>query len=105
VTDVTSKAMTCYQLAAGNQGAKTMNVSAGDTVGFVATASVSHPGPLSFWLAKAPAGQTADQYDGSGVAWFKIYQDKPGITGQGMTWPSQGRHPPSLPPPLAENHG
>ena len=102
MTDVGSKAMTCYELA-GSGGAKTMNVSAGDTVGFVATASVSHPGPLSFWLAKAPAGTTADKFDGSGPVWFKIYQDKPGITGQGMTWPSQGES--SFPALLAKSAG
>jgi len=101
VTDVTSKAMTCYQLAGGSEGAKTMNVSAGDTVGFVATASVSHPGPLSFWLGKAPAGVTADQFDGSGAVWFKIYQDKPGVSTQGLTWPSQGTLPASSAIPSA----
>jgi AA9 family protein len=85
--------MTCYELAGGGGGVKTMNVSAGDTVGFVATTSVSHPGPLSFWLAKAPDGTTADKFDGTGAVWFKIYQDKPAITGQGMTWPSQGEQP------------
>src|SRR3569833_155929 len=35
VTDVTSKAMTSYKLAAGSEGAKPKNVTAGDTVGSV----------------------------------------------------------------------
>jgi len=90
VTDVTSKAMTCYQLAAGSEGAKTMNVTAGDTVGYVATTSVTHPGPLSFWMAKAPAGQTADTFAGDGPVWFKIYQDHPTVSATGLTWPAQG---------------
>ncbi len=92
LTDVTSKAMTCYQLAGGDEGAKTMNVTAGDTVGYVATASVTHPGPLSFWMARAPAGQTADSMTGEGPIWFKIYQDHPAIGTTGLTWPSQGEH-------------
>ncbi len=90
VTDVSSKAMTCYQLAPGSEGAKTMNVTAGDTVGYVATASITHPGPLSFWMARAPAGQTADTMTGEGPVWFKIYQDHPNVAGAGLTWPAQG---------------
>lgn len=90
VTDVTSKAMTCYQLAGGSEGAQTMNVTAGSTVGYVATASVTHPGPLSFWMAKAPAGETAATMTGEGAVWFKIYQDHPTI-GASLVWPSQGK--------------
>jgi hypothetical protein len=91
VTDVTSKQMTCYQLAGGDEGAKTMNVSAGDTVGYVATTSVTHPGPLSFWMAKAPEGHTADTMTGEGAVWFKIYQDHPTRSSGGLTWPAQGK--------------
>jgi len=90
VTDVISSQMTCYQLAPGNEGATTYNVRAGDTVGFVVDGSIFHPGPLSFWLSKAPGNTKADQWDGSGTTWFKIYQDYPTVTGSGLTWPSQG---------------
>lgn len=89
VTDVTSKAMTCYELAGRTQNTKTINVTAGSTVGYVAEASVSHPGPMSFWMAKVPAGQTAATFDGSGSVWFKIYQDYPSVAA-GLTWPTQG---------------
>lgn len=91
VTDVSSSQMTCYQLAPGNEGAKTVTVKAGDTMAYVATSSVSHPGPLSFWMAKAPSGQTADQMTGEGPVWFKISQDYPTITSQSITWPSMGK--------------
>lgn len=69
VTDVSSSAMTCYQLAAGNEGATTVNVQAGSSVSYNIKASISHPGPFSAWLAKVPSGQTAATYDGSGANW------------------------------------
>ncbi|OTB02943.1 glycoside hydrolase family 61 protein [Hypoxylon sp. CI-4A] len=90
VTDVTSEQFRCYQLSPGNEGAKTMTVAAGSTVGFTADASVSHPGTLQFYLAKVPAGQTADSWDGSGSVWFKIHSEGPNISPSGLTWPSQG---------------
>lgn len=90
VTDVTSKAMTCYQLAGGSEGAQIMNVTAGQTIGYVAQASITHPGPLSFWMAKASSGETAASMTGDGPVWFKIYQDHPNVAGTGLTWPAQG---------------
>ncbi|KAI0390762.1 glycoside hydrolase family 61 protein [Xylariaceae sp. FL0594] len=90
VTDVTSEQIRCYQLAPGNEGAKTMTVKAGDTVGFTAESSVSHPGVLQFYMAKVPAGQTASSWDGSGAVWFKIFSQGPNISPSGLTWPSDG---------------
>ncbi|KAI2616169.1 glycoside hydrolase family 61 protein [Hypomontagnella submonticulosa] len=90
VTDVNSEQFRCYQLAPGNEGAKTMTVAAGSTVGFTADASVSHPGTLQFYMAKVPSGQTADSWDGSGAVWFKIFSQGPNISPSGLTWPSQG---------------
>jgi len=65
VTDVTSTQIRCYELSPGT-GAKTMEVKAGDTVGFTAQSSISHPGPLMFYMAKVPQGKTAETWDGSG---------------------------------------
>ena len=90
VTDVSSTQLRCYQLAAGSEGAQTMSVAAGATVGFVADASISHPGTLQFYMAKVPAGQTAASFDGSGAVWFKIFSQGPNISPAGLTWPSQG---------------
>ncbi|KAI1465365.1 glycoside hydrolase family 61 protein [Daldinia caldariorum] len=90
VTDVSSEQLRCYQLAPGNEGAKTMTVAAGSTVGFTADGSVSHPGTLQFYMAKVPAGQTADSWDGSGAVWFKIFSQGPNISPSGLTWPSEG---------------
>ncbi|KAK6860788.1 fungal cellulose binding domain-containing protein [Apiospora arundinis] len=90
VTDVSSTQLRCYQLAPGNEGAQTMSVAAGAKVGFVADASISHPGTLQFYMAKVPAGQTAASFDGSGAVWFKIFSQGPNISPSGLTWPSQG---------------
>jgi plastocyanin len=70
VTDVTSSQIRCYELSPGT-GASTYTVNAGDTVGFTAQSSVSHPGPLQFYMAKVPEGKTAATWDGSGNVWFK----------------------------------
>jgi hypothetical protein len=44
----------------------TYSVSPGDNVGFTVNAAISHPGPLSVWMSKAPDGTAANEYDGSG---------------------------------------
>ncbi|KAK7451597.1 fungal cellulose binding domain-containing protein [Colletotrichum acutatum] len=112
VTDVTSSQMTCYQLAPGNEGATVLDITAGSTIGssnlfisnkpsarflriltpdepgYNAKASISHPGPINFYMAKAPSGTSITNWDGSGKNWFKIYSDGPTVTSSGLTWPT-----------------
>lgn len=91
VQDVTSENMTCYQRDVGTGAAKTVSVQAGGTVTFTVDTSIGHPGPLQFYMAKAPSGQTAATFDGKGPVWFKIYQDGPeGLGTSKITWPSDG---------------
>lgn len=91
-TDVTSSQMTCYELSSGDgESVTTLDIQAGSDVTFNIPIGVSHPGPFSAWLAKAPDGQTAASYDGSGANWFKIYQDYPSVADGGLTWPSQSK--------------
>lgn len=90
MTDVTSSAIRCYQLAAGNEGATTAALKAGSTVTYNVKASISHPGPFSAWMAKVPAGQTAATYDGSGAEWFKIFQEEATVSSTGLSWASEG---------------
>ncbi|KAI5925448.1 glycoside hydrolase family 61 protein [Camillea tinctor] len=106
VQDVTDSQIRCYQLAAGAEGAKTMSVQAGDEVGFRVDPEIQHPGPLSFYLAKAPDGATAETFDGDGAVWFKIYEDAPTFGAQAVTWPNDGLSEVSvaLPPCLAEGY-
>ncbi|CAJ2511994.1 Uu.00g076190.m01.CDS01 [Anthostomella pinea] len=87
VQDVTSEQLRCYQLADGSEGVSTMSVKAGDTVGFRVDPEIQHPGPLQFYMAKAPSD--ADDFDGDGDVWFKIYEDGPTF-GTEITWPSSG---------------
>ena len=86
VENVSSEQIRCYQLAPGNEGAKTMAVKAGDKVGF--KTNIGHPGPLAFYMAKAP-GKVAD-FDGAGNVWFKIYEDQPNFASSGLTWRTDG---------------
>jgi len=90
VTDVSSNQIRCYELSPGQGAPQTMTVQAGSSIGFTAQSSISHPGPLLFYMAKVPAGKTAATWDGSGNVWFKIYEDGPGFGSQGLTWPTQG---------------
>ncbi|TKW57823.1 putative endo-beta-1,4-glucanase D [Colletotrichum tanaceti] len=91
VTDVTSSQMTCYQLAPGSQGAKVLDVTAGSILGYNVKASVSHPGPVNFYMAKALAGTSITNWDGSGRNWFKIYNDGPTVGPSGLAWPTDGK--------------
>ncbi len=97
VQDVTSAAMTCYQRDVGTGAAKIVSVKAGGSVSFTVDTSIGHPGPLHFYMAKVPSGQTAATFDGKGAVWFKIYQDGPsGLGTSSITWPSSGSSP--IPP-------
>jgi hypothetical protein len=90
VQDVTSSQIRCYELSPGTGAPKTQTVAAGDKVGFRVDPNIQHPGPLQFYLAKVPSGSKASSWAGDGNVWFKIYQDGPGFTSSGLTWPTQG---------------
>lgn len=68
-----------------------LNVTAGQALAYHAKTSISHPGPMSFYIAKVPAGQSAATWEpGTAKVWSKIYQDMPNIAAGGMSWPTQG---------------
>ncbi|EPE10402.1 glycoside hydrolase family 61 protein [Ophiostoma piceae UAMH 11346] len=96
VTDVTSDDIRCFELSPGTAASLTANVTAGSSVGFQANPDIYHPGPLAFYMAKAPAGKTAATFDGSGPVWFKIYEEQPTVGGQSLTWSSNGLKTPSV---------
>lgn len=89
VEDVTSPQMTCYELGDGGDNVTTLDIQAGSDVTFNIPTGIFHQGPFSAWLAKAPDGETAASYDGSGASWFKIYQDYPTVADDGLKWPAQ----------------
>jgi hypothetical protein len=88
VTDVQSADIRCYQMK-GTSGI--FNVTAGSPVKYNAKSSISHPGPMSFYIAKVPAGESAASWEpGTAKVWSKIYQDMPNIAAGGMSWPTMG---------------
>ncbi|KAK1767230.1 glycoside hydrolase family 61 protein [Phialemonium atrogriseum] len=87
VTDVASPDMRCYQMLGATQ---IVNVTAGSTLAYNAKTSISHPGPMAFYIAKVPAGQSVLDWNADGKVWSKIYQDQPSISASSITWPSQG---------------
>lgn len=82
-----SDAIRCYE-AGSVGGTKTMNVQAGGQITFGAAPNIFHIGPLSGYMAKVPAGQTADRWDGKGAVWFKVYQEMPSGTQGGLQFAS-----------------
>ncbi|CAI4218835.1 unnamed protein product [Parascedosporium putredinis] len=89
VGDVSTPQMRCFQTA-GSASKATYSVAAGSAVTYNAAPNVYHPGPMAFYLAKVPAGQTVDTFDGAGDVWFKIYHEQPNFGAQ-LTWPSNGK--------------
>ncbi|KAK2803039.1 hypothetical protein FQN50_007120 [Emmonsiellopsis sp. PD_5] len=88
VTDVSSNAIRCFEFASRPE-AETATVAAGAKVGFVAKGTIYHPGPLQFYMAKVPEGESAATWDASGDVWFKILGQGPTF-GETLTWPSDG---------------
>ncbi|KAF1975511.1 hypothetical protein BU23DRAFT_579137 [Bimuria novae-zelandiae CBS 107.79] len=86
VTDVSSPLVRCY--ASSTKGVATQSVVAGSAVTFKANQAVFHQGPIQFYMAKVPAGETAATFDGAGAVWFKIYTEKPSFSNGGLAWAS-----------------
>ncbi|KEZ42487.1 hypothetical protein SAPIO_CDS5697 [Scedosporium apiospermum] len=89
VGSVTSEQMRCFQ-SREEPSKATFTVAAGSQITYNALPNVYHPGPMAFYLAKVPEGQTIDTFDGAGDVWFKIYHEQPNFGGQ-LTWPSNGK--------------
>lgn len=99
VTDVSSDTIRCYT-SSGRRAPQTQSVAAGSSVAWSASPNIFHPGPLQFYMAKVPAGQTAATWEGTGDVWFKIYAE-PAITSNGqLSWASLSKcctsHPSSM---------
>ncbi|EJT72948.1 hypothetical protein GGTG_09799 [Gaeumannomyces tritici R3-111a-1] len=90
VQDVNSQAIRCFE-AGGRSSASTYGVQAGGSLTFQSAPNIFHPGPVSGWMAKVPAGQTAASWDGSGQAWFKVYQEMPTGSNGGLQFASNNK--------------
>jgi len=89
VTDVTSADFRCYD-SATNPTATTLNINAGDSLGFDCPITIYHPGVVNIYMAKAPTGTNVTSWAGDGAVWFKVYQIS-AVTngGTSITFPAQ----------------
>lgn len=69
-------------------GTSTATLTAGDKLGFIANAQITHFGPISFYMAKVPAGADINTWDPSGNVWFKAAVIDAVRTGGDWTWPA-----------------
>ncbi|KAL5115959.1 hypothetical protein ACEQ8H_006181 [Pleosporales sp. CAS-2024a] len=105
VTDVTSDQIRCYELSPGTAAANTYTVNAGDSIGMTAMTSISHPGPLQFYMAKVPSGQTFSTFDGSGAVWFKTYSQGATFSSGQISFASSGKTQVTFPIPKSTPAG
>lgn len=90
MTDVNSADMRCFQMRAGTA---TATVVAGDKLGFVANAEVSHFGPVQFYMAKVPESANINTWEAAGNVWAKVASidaipNPNGLTSSKTTWPT-----------------
>lgn len=88
VTDVNSPDMRCFQMAPGTG---TATIAAGETLGFVANAEVTHFGPISFYMAKVPEGADINTWDAAGDVWAKVGSISAVQGAGGWEWPAYSK--------------
>jgi hypothetical protein len=96
LSDVTSEQIRCYTTS-GQRAPQIQSVAAGGSVTFTASPNIFHPGPLQFYMAKVPSGQTAATWDGSGKVWFKTYAEQATVSGGQLSWGSLSTQPQRVP--------
>jgi hypothetical protein len=93
VVDVTLVDIRCNVNGSENFSPDILSVPAGSLLGFDVfpdTTGIYHPGPLLAYMAKAPEGYTAANWDGSGSVWFKIFELGPTFSPGEMNWSELG---------------
>ncbi|KIH86379.1 hypothetical protein SPBR_08543 [Sporothrix brasiliensis 5110] len=87
VTDVGSTDIRCFQMKTGTGFA---TVAAGGNLGFIADQTVSHPGPVQFYMARVPEGRDLNTWEAAGNVWFKVASigAVAGTTGKALVWPT-----------------
>ncbi|ERT03386.1 hypothetical protein HMPREF1624_01700 [Sporothrix schenckii ATCC 58251] len=87
VTDVSSTDIRCFQMRTGTGFA---TVAAGGNLGFIADQTVSHPGPVQFYMARVPEGRDLNTWEAAGNVWFKVASigAAAGTTGKALVWPT-----------------
>lgn len=87
VTNIASSDIAC-NLGAIARTTGTLTVAAGSTATFNVPNGISHPGPLLWYMAKAPG--SVNGWNPSGNVWFKIAQTGATFSGGAISWPSSG---------------
>lgn len=82
--------MRCFQNRAGTA---TATIAAGQTLGFVANAMVTHFGPVQFYMAKVPDSANINTWEAAGNVWFKVasisaIKGSGPLTSDEKTWPA-----------------
>jgi len=85
VTDVNSPDMRCFQM---RPGTTTATIAAGEKLGFVANAEVTHFGPVQFYMAKVPDTADINTWEAAGNVWFKAGSISAVKSGAGWDWPA-----------------
>lgn len=85
VTDVNSPDMRCFQM---RPGTTTATIAAGEKLGFVANAEVTHFGPVQFYMAKVPDTADINTWEATGNVWFKAASISAVKSGAGWDWPA-----------------
>ncbi|EAT92384.1 hypothetical protein HBH56_138170 [Parastagonospora nodorum] len=87
LSDVTSDQIRCYTRS-GQTAPQIQTVAAGGSVTFTASPNIFHLGPIQFYMAKVPSGQTAATWDGTGTVWFKTYAEPATVANNQLSWAS-----------------
>ncbi|KAG7285605.1 hypothetical protein NEMBOFW57_010234 [Staphylotrichum longicolle] len=103
VGDVNSAQIRCFQSSPA-AASSSLNVTAGSSVTYSAAPNVYHPGPMAFYLARVPDGQSINSWNGDGAVWFKVYHEQPNFGSQ-LTWSSNGKSSFSVPIPRCIKSG
>ena len=85
VTDVNSADIRCFQMRAGTG---TATVAAGGSIGFVADQTVTHPGPVQFYMARVPDTANINSWEAAGNVWFKVASTSGTPGGNEFNWPT-----------------
>jgi hypothetical protein len=84
VDDPMSPAIRCFEDPT-RKPSSIATVAAGSTLGFKSSNTMGHPGPVLWYMAKVPSGQSAANWKADGNVWFKILQ-------KGATTDASGVH-------------
>ena len=93
---MTSAEFRCYDTTTGAT-ATTLNVAAGQAIGFVVGDgnTIYHPGVVNIYMAQVPSGSDAAAWAGDGAVWFKVHEVPP-ITDGGSTISFPAQNVPSV---------